>query len=359
MGVTLHEFTRGNRDRILARTIDIVAQHAGNVPRDQLTGSLPQILDDLVAALGNDQVAPHDALYPWPTDAATRQGVFRFHAGFDLQMVVRCFGALCDSITALAEGDRLAFDAREFRILNQAIDSGIAEAVEAHAGQVRQTANAAATERIGALAHELRNALATIAVGFDALRTGRAGFAGKTAAIVTRGLERMDTLIAQTLAASKLQADSRLELTTQALGSTIFEIVEALPPSEVRVDVQIERDATIEADRTLMVSAISNLIQNALKFTRAGGTVRIRARASDEAREATIEVEDECGGLGMKEPETLFKPFHQRDPSRGGAGLGLAIVREAVAAHGGTVEARDQAPKGCLFILKWPLSPRR
>ncbi|HEX4455300.1 MAG TPA: HAMP domain-containing sensor histidine kinase [Kofleriaceae bacterium] len=356
MGRSLYEFTNANRDRILERTIDVVARHATNVPRDQLTGALPQIVDDVVRALGDDVLAAHDALHASPSDAATRQGVFRFQAGFGLEMVVRCFGSVCDSITALAEEDRLAFDAHEFRILNQSLDTAIADAVDAYASQARQTDNAAARERIGALAHELRNALSTVAVGFDALRSGRAGFASKTAAIVSRGIERMETLIAQTLAAVKLETESRLELTTLRLGSIIRESADMLAPSDVRLDVDVESDAAVEADRTLMVSAVGNLIQNAVKFTHANGTVTVRARVDDG--EAIIEVADECGGLGATDPETLFRPFHQRDASRGGAGLGLAIVRDAVAAHGGTVEARDHAPKGCLFVLRWPLQPR-
>ncbi|MBA3502409.1 MAG: HAMP domain-containing histidine kinase [Myxococcota bacterium] len=358
MGITLHEFTSANRGRILERILDILAEHADEVPRDQLAGSLPQIIDELVIALGDGLVAPHDSLRVSPSDAAARQGVFRFQAGCDLEMVVRCFGALCDSITALAEEDGLTFHAAEFRILNQSIDSGIADAVEAFAAQVRHTDDAAARERIGALAHELRNALATVVVGFETLKTGRAGFASKTATVVTRGLDRMQTLISQTLAASKLQADSKLDLTTQGLGSLIREVVEMVPPSDVHIEVNVARDVMIEADRTLMMSAVGNLIQNAVKFTHAGGAVDVRAVINDNDHEAIIEVSDECGGLRVTDPETLFVPFHQHDPSRGGAGLGLAIVRDAVTAHGGTVEVRDEAPKGCLFILRWPLSPR-
>ena len=77
----------------------------------------------------------------------------------------------------------------------------------------------------------------------------------------------------------------------------------------------------------------------------------------DEADEVVIEVEDQCGGLGGADPETLLKPFEQRDPSRGGVGLGLMIVRDAATAHGGSVEARDRAPVGCVFVMRWPLSP--
>lgn len=359
MGVTMYEFANANRDRILARSIDMLVRHAGNVPRKQLAGSLPGILDDILSDLATDRVEPHDSLHVLRARAARHQGLLRFQQGFEVQMVVRCFGLLCDSIMALGEEDRVQFDTREMRILNQSVDSGIADAVECFMAQVRQANQVVARERIGALAHELRNALSSVMVGFEALKEGRAGFAGKTATIVTRGLDRMTTLISQTLAASKLQPGEEPEITLQRLRSTIEEIVDALPPSDVKLVVDIEKDATIEADHTLMTSAVGNLIQNAVKFTHAGGTVTVRATVSTDSGNAIIEVEDECGGLGVSDPEVLFKPFQQRDPSRGGAGLGLAIVRDAVVSHGGTVEAYDRAPKGCLFILRWPLTFRR
>jgi signal transduction histidine kinase len=358
MGVTLHEFASANRDEILTRTIDLLADHASNVPRDQLAGSLPDIIDDVITALRDGALAPRDSLHPMASDASMQQGVFRFQAGFNLKMVVRCFGLICDSITALADSHGLVFAAHEFRVLNQCVDSGIADAVDAFTGQAQHTADSAERQRIGALAHELRNALATVSVGFDALKDGHAGFASKTAAIVGRGIRRMETLISQTLAEAKLQA-GRLELVTQELTAIVREVVDAQPPSHVSLRVDIECDAAIEADRTLIVSALGNLVQNAVKFTRAGGTVTIRATADKGHGEVVIEVEDECGGLPIAETEALFEPFHQHDPSHGGAGLGLTIVRDAVAAHGGTVEARNRAPVGCVFRLRWPLSPRR
>jgi signal transduction histidine kinase len=82
--------------------------------------------------------------------------------------------------------------------------------------------------------------------------------------------------------------------------------------------------------------------------------VTIRARAANGR--VSIEVEDECGGLGQDE-KNLFRPFGDRRGSdRSGLGLGLAISRKAVTANGGEVRARDLPGKGCIFSIDLPLA---
>ena len=97
-----------------------------------------------------------------------------------------------------------------------------------------------------------------------------------------------------------------------------------------------------------------NLLSNAFKNTPAGGHVGLRARAED--RRLLIEVEDECGGLPPGKGD-LFQPFGERRGSdRSGLGLGLAIARKAVRAHGGEITIRNLSGKGCVFIVDVPLA---
>jgi signal transduction histidine kinase len=111
-----------------------------------------------------------------------------------------------------------------------------------------------------------------------------------------------------------------------------------------------ENTLEINADERLLVSAVSNLLQNALKFTRPGGQVILRGRTEEGT--VVIEVEDECGGLPPGKHEELFTPYVQRHSQRRGLGLGLAITREAVEAHGGEVSVRNLPGKGCVFAVK-------
>lgn len=101
-----------------------------------------------------------------------------------------------------------------------------------------------------------------------------------------------------------------------------------------------------------MASAISNLVQNAIKFTRPAGQVLIRAFV--EGTDAVIEVEDRCGGLPAGKIEQLFEPFVQESKDKTGIGLGLSIARRAVELNGGTLSARDLPGIGCIFKVRIP-----
>src|SRR6185312_12963982 len=88
----------------------------------------------------------------------------------------------------------------------------------------------------------------------------------------------------------------------------------------------------VHADRQVLAAAISNLLQNAFKFTRPRSTVSLRARST--TTRVLIEVEDQCGGL-PESPENLLRPFAQQGRNRTGLGLGLSICMKAAKASGG------------------------
>jgi signal transduction histidine kinase len=109
----------------------------------------------------------------------------------------------------------------------------------------------------------------------------------------------------------------------------------------------------VSADPQLLASAVTNLLNNACKFTSAGGRVVLRARRK-EGR-LVIEVEDECGGI----PTTSGDPFRsfseRRGSDRTGLGLGLSIARKAIRAHNGDIYVRNLPGKGCVFSIELPL----
>jgi hypothetical protein len=111
----------------------------------------------------------------------------------------------------------------------------------------------------------------------------------------------------------------------------------------------------VEADRQILAGALSNLVQNALKFTRPTTTVAIRARTTTDR--VLIEVEDECGGLPPGKAEDLLRPFVQLGDDRTGLGLGLSICRRAAKSMGGELHIRDLPGKGCIFTIDLPKQP--
>jgi signal transduction histidine kinase len=117
------------------------------------------------------------------------------------------------------------------------------------------------------------------------------------------------------------------------------------PPAEVAV----------HADPQLLSSALTNLLQNAFKYTIPHGKVAVRTIVGDGL--VSIEVEDECGGLPEGNAEVLFTPFGpRRGKDRTGLGLGLDISRKAVKACGGEIRVRNLPGKGCIFSIELPVA---
>jgi signal transduction histidine kinase len=121
------------------------------------------------------------------------------------------------------------------------------------------------------------------------------------------------------------------------------------------LDVDVSPAIQVIADSHYLISALSNLVQNALKYSKKGGTIWVRGRQTD--KEAILEVEDQCGGLPAGKAEELFRPFTQKSEDRTGLGLGLTISRRAVAINGGTLTVRDLPGKGCVFVMTLPKPP--
>jgi signal transduction histidine kinase len=108
----------------------------------------------------------------------------------------------------------------------------------------------------------------------------------------------------------------------------------------------------VKADRQILTAALTNLLQNAFKFTHKRTQVVLRVSAASER--VLIEVEDECGGLPPGSEDSLLRPFVQLGQDRSGLGLGLSICVKAMQSMGGSLHVRDLPGKGCVFGLDLP-----
>jgi len=120
--------------------------------------------------------------------------------------------------------------------------------------------------------------------------------------------------------------------------------------------VEIANTPTVEADRTTLRQALINLLDNAIKYTPAGGHIRVVVKAIHE--EAAIEVCDDGPGIPAEHREKIFERFYRvgkdRSSETGGAGLGLAIARWAVAINGGRIELDSEEGRGSTFRILLP-----
>ncbi len=277
-------------------------------------------------------------------------------SGFTVAQVVHGYGDICQVVTAVAGELHAPISAEEFRVFNRCLDDAIAAAVTAYGIERERDIASEDTARFGVFGHELRNLLTSAIMAFDVVRKGTVGLNGSTGAIIARSLAGLSTLIERSLAEVRLEAGLP-KLTPISIVEFMDEIeVTAAMQAEaqgVRLTVMpLETDVAVSADRQLLASAVSNLIQNAFKFTRAGSSVTLTTRATENL--VSIEVSDECGGLPPGKAEELFQPFSQRGRERSGLGLGLSIALSAAHAHGGDIHVLDLPGKGCMFTLELP-----
>lgn len=361
----LHEFLTKHRDELVARCRSRVAGRPAPAPTTiELEHGIPLFLDQLIGML-RKELGPAAESAPRDTIAVTagQHGNEFFRKGFTVDQVVHDYGDLCQSVTELAAEKQAPITVDEFRVFNRCLDNAIADAVTAF-GQARDRTISAAgqqhmTERLGTLTHELRNLLNTAILAFDAIKNGSVPVSGATGAMLDRSLLGLRDVIDRSLAEVRLGAG--LEVYRESINICEFlqdlQVAAAMDAKARKVAFKvaaIDKELTVEADRQMLGSAVSNLLQNAFKFTHAGGSVSLRARGVGDR--VLIEVEDECGGLPAGKPEELFRPFEQRGVNRTGLGLGLSISRRAVQANDGTLDVHDLPGQGCIFTIELPRS---
>ena len=212
---------------------------------------------------------------------------------------------------------------------------------------------------LSAMSHDLRTPLTTIigAAQAAALQL-REHPAQPLVASIGDQAQAMLRLIENLLDMARLQAHG-VELNRQwqsleeIVGSALRELREPLRSHPVSVHLPADLPF-LEVDALLIERVLVNLLENAAKHTPPGTPVEIRARRVEE--NLHIEVSDAGPGLPLIAPEKLFDPFERgrRESSVAGIGLGLALARRIVEAHGGRIEARPRAPNGAIFAITLP-----
>lgn len=355
----LHEVLAARQAEVLARWTAVV--HGAIAPESirptELLDHLPKFLDELVIALRDAGTASSTELLLKRGSTAAVHGEQRFRLGFSLDAVVREYGALRGAIveTGRLAGAEISLD--ELSVLADAITSGLAHAVGEYAHQRDAELARHANEHFAFIAHELRNPLASARTALELLKQQKlVPSEGRAIQALERGLTRTAELIEESLSTARLASgiDLRRELTTL---TALFERAEvgALADAEAKgivLRMLPESSDPIFLDERLVSSALGNLLQNAVKYSQRSTTVEVRGRTS--AGRVIIEVEDACGGLPPGKVEAAFAPFVRLDQQQTGFGLGLAIAKQAVDAHGGTLRVQNLPGKGCVFVLNLP-----
>ncbi len=355
-GSALHEFIATHRDELIARTRAKVALRAAPRPTtDEITNGVPLFLTQLGEILeGESKQGRHDG--DAMGSSATLHGGDLLERGFTIAQVVHDYGDVCQAVTELAIELQIPIGTDDFHTLNRCLDDAIASAVTEYARLREVTTSGADVRRRGFFAHELRNHLNTATLAFQVVQSGRVGVTGSTVGVLERSLRGLRELVDRSV--SEVRLDSGAHHTERLRVADFIEELEI--EGSVHATSRglqftvgpVDPELRVDVDRHLFGSAVSNLLQNAFKFTRASGHVWLRTQSTPHS--VSIEVEDECGGLIPGTAEAIFQPFQQRRSDRSGLGLGLTISRQAIEADGGRLSVRDMPGKGCVFLVEMP-----
>jgi len=364
----LHEFLTLNRAELISRCkANVAHRHALNETETEVDYGIAIFLPQLAEVLREESAGATDSKSTLQKSAKTagNYGYELLEHGVTASQIVHAYGALCQAVIELAIEHDVQITNGEFRTFNRCLDDAIAGAIAEYA-QARDRIVTDAHERtmnecIGFLAHEFRNLTHTSMLALEALRRSEGEIAGSAGAILDRSLRCMRDLCAQALFDVRLRVGIPERRKRVQVSQFVEEAhVSATPEAKARgldlVVPSVDPGLAIDIDRQILAGALTNLLQNAFKFTRRRGRVLMKAFSSTDR--VLIEVEDECGGLPKGEPEDLFHLFEQRSCDRSGIGLGLGISRRGVELNGGTLYARNLMGKGCVFTIDLPMSMR-
>ncbi|GEJ57991.1 hybrid sensor histidine kinase/response regulator [Anaeromyxobacter diazotrophicus] len=224
------------------------------------------------------------------------------------------------------------------------------------------------SEFLGVLSHELRNPLAPIRNSIYLLERAAPGSeqAARAKEVIRRQTEHLTRLVDDLLDVTRISR-GKVELhrshvnLRDVVNKTTDDLRSLFDQSGVALRVEHSaRPPWVDVDPTRITQVLGNLLQNAVKFTPAGGTVVVCLGAADGRAE--LRVRDDGVGMEPAQVDRMFEPFAQGAQSlartKGGLGLGLALVKGLVELHGGSVRARSEGPgRGAEFVVTLPLAP--
>ncbi len=240
---------------------------------------------------------------------------------------------------------------KEFRQLSISVNRMLDRLSESFATQRQFSGNAA---------HELRTPLAIMQTKLELFAAEHKNMEGDTAELVrsqAEQLDRLSKLVHTLLEMSNLSSAPRSDRIE--LAPLVDEIITDLAPLASQNDITMEQDCdnvVITGSDALIYRLVFNLIENAVKYNRQGGSVSVSVHK--ENNNAIVCVSDTGCGIPEECRESIFQPFFRVDKSRsrqmGGVGLGLALVHEIAVLHGGSVRAEPGNKSGTVFIVTLP-----
>ncbi|MCG8558142.1 MAG: ATP-binding protein [Proteobacteria bacterium] len=216
------------------------------------------------------------------------------------------------------------------------------------------------------VSHELRTPVSVIRANAETLLDGaleQPSVARTFLQATVRNSDRLSQLIADLLDLASIEAGSyRLELESTAPAAVALRVAESLKRASSEknscISISIDAELRVRGDEKALEQVLTNLIDNALKYSQNGAHVDVRAQDQTDDQSVRIEVIDDGPGIAPQHRERIFERFYRVDAGRsrelGGTGLGLSIVRHLVDTMGGSVGVEPARPRGARFWFTLP-----
>jgi len=351
----------------------VVAQAGGSGPSG---GGVPGTVAPSVAAgslqwqlrrMPGDEPARWVRIHNPPPVGRIREALDRGEAE-TYRVRIEASGRTLGTIWATRDRRRGVPDRSATRLLSAAADQvgqALAQdqlAAEASAAEIARQSDALKSALLQSVSHDLRTPLATIRTAAGTLRPESgldAEGRGASAAAIEREVERLDRLVTNLLDLGRIDAgELRADLDVFELDDLASRTIDRLALRLAGHQVQVEiGPLPVLVDPVFLDEALTNLLDNAVKFSGPTSTISIEAAEIDDDWVRLV-VEDDGPGVGEGRLEALFEPFHRRPAADGrlrpGTGIGLAVVRGLVEAMGGRVRARSSSLGGLAVELDLP-----
>jgi two-component system, OmpR family, phosphate regulon sensor histidine kinase PhoR len=223
------------------------------------------------------------------------------------------------------------------------------------------------TDFVAKVSHELRTPLASIRMFVDTLQEGVVDPQEEALCldVISTETSRLTSMIERLLRWGRMESGRRVyELRPEAVetlvGEAVAQLELQLASTGIEVDLQLpEHPLAVNADRAAMVETLLNLLNNAVKYGGAGGTIRVRVR--EEKKRVLVDVEDDGPGISRKEHRRIFERFYRGTDEEvariQGSGLGLAMAQLVVKSHKGRIRVSSSLGQGACFTLDLPALP--